>query len=306
MNRGKIVTHYDNLKVARNAPTEVIRAAYRVLAQQFHPDRFPDRALAERRMKIINEAYAVLADPDRRREHDAWIAEQELRQKTPEILAVAEDVRWPSPPSGEASGAATHPDAKRTRRGNGTFHAGRQARGAPRKGRALARAEIAIGLAVLGGMLWFAFGSIGEVPPTPVPLPASAGKDMPLPLNAARPAGKAAAPAGATFAHASRCFWIYTPIAQIGHDFPHPELLRFGQERLKWYDAYFERNKGDPGLRRAMENSVERYEPGGQKLYDLLREALSTRDPKIFSAAIDAAVTCDKILGIRTGFVPTL
>ena len=32
-----IRTHYDNLKVARNAPPEVIRAAYRVLAQKYHP-----------------------------------------------------------------------------------------------------------------------------------------------------------------------------------------------------------------------------------------------------------------------------
>lgn len=77
MARGKLVTHYDNLKVARNAPPEVIRAAYRALAQQFHPDKFPDRILAEHRMKIINAAYEVLSDPDRRREHDAWIDEQE-------------------------------------------------------------------------------------------------------------------------------------------------------------------------------------------------------------------------------------
>ncbi len=68
-------THYDNLKVARNAPPEVIRAAYRVLAQRYHPDKNPSPG-AQRIMKMINEAYAVLSDPQRRADHDAWIDEQ--------------------------------------------------------------------------------------------------------------------------------------------------------------------------------------------------------------------------------------
>jgi len=74
--RRKLVTHYDNLKVASNAPDVVIRAAYRVLVQQNHPDKFPDRAVAEHRIKIINKAYEVLSDPGRRKEHDEWIAAQ--------------------------------------------------------------------------------------------------------------------------------------------------------------------------------------------------------------------------------------
>lgn len=75
---GAIKTHYDNLQVARNASPEVIRAAYKGLTQRYHPDRHPDdRARCERVMKIINEAFAVLSDPRKRAEHDAWIAQQE-------------------------------------------------------------------------------------------------------------------------------------------------------------------------------------------------------------------------------------
>lgn len=70
-------THYDNLKVSRNAPYEVIRAAYKTLSQKFHPDRNPDNAEAVRIMAIINASYEVLSDPDKRREHDLWIAQQE-------------------------------------------------------------------------------------------------------------------------------------------------------------------------------------------------------------------------------------
>lgn len=70
-------THYDNLKVTRNAPPEVIRAAYKTLSQRFHPDRNPGNPEAARIMTIINASYEVLSNPEKRRAHDQWIAEQE-------------------------------------------------------------------------------------------------------------------------------------------------------------------------------------------------------------------------------------
>lgn len=73
----KTYTHYDNLKVARNAPLEVIRAAYKTLSQKYHPDRNSDNPDASRIMAIINASYDVLSDPAKREEHDAWIAEKE-------------------------------------------------------------------------------------------------------------------------------------------------------------------------------------------------------------------------------------
>lgn len=64
-------THYDNLKVARNAPPEVIKAAYKALCQKYHPDKYAGGAeAADRIMKIINAAYAVLSDPIKRKEYD--------------------------------------------------------------------------------------------------------------------------------------------------------------------------------------------------------------------------------------------
>jgi DnaJ-class molecular chaperone len=69
----QVHTHYDNLKVTRNAPPEVIRAAYKSLSQKFHPDRNPGRD-ATRTFQIIKSAYEVLSDPAKRREHDDWIA----------------------------------------------------------------------------------------------------------------------------------------------------------------------------------------------------------------------------------------
>lgn len=66
-------THYDNLKVSRDAPQEVIRAAYRSLSNKYHPDKNPGSAEAEMAMKLINEAYEILSNPVKRKKHDEWI-----------------------------------------------------------------------------------------------------------------------------------------------------------------------------------------------------------------------------------------
>lgn len=73
----RLHTHYDNLKVARDAPPEVIRAAYKILSQKHHPDRNGNSPEAIRVIQLINTAYEVLSDPGRRREHDEWIARTE-------------------------------------------------------------------------------------------------------------------------------------------------------------------------------------------------------------------------------------
>jgi DnaJ-class molecular chaperone len=67
----QIHTHYDNLRVVRTAPPEIIRAAYKVLSQKYHPDRNPDNPEAARAMAIINRSYETLSDASKRKEHDA-------------------------------------------------------------------------------------------------------------------------------------------------------------------------------------------------------------------------------------------
>jgi hypothetical protein len=58
--------YYQTLGVAREAPADEVKKAYRRLARKYHPDvsKEPD---AEKRMKEVNEAYEVLSDPARRR-----------------------------------------------------------------------------------------------------------------------------------------------------------------------------------------------------------------------------------------------
>lgn len=61
--------HYRELEVAPVASPETIKAAYAALARRFHPDRNRQPGAAER-MQRINEAYAVLSVPYRRRNYD--------------------------------------------------------------------------------------------------------------------------------------------------------------------------------------------------------------------------------------------
>ncbi len=76
----KLRTHYDNLKVARDAPDTVIRAAYKILVQKYHPDKNPGDEQAADIMRIINQSYEVLSNPKLRAEHDAWIAREEAER----------------------------------------------------------------------------------------------------------------------------------------------------------------------------------------------------------------------------------
>ncbi|MGH7314566.1 MAG: molecular chaperone DnaJ [Candidatus Rokuibacteriota bacterium] len=63
---------YDVLGVARSATDVDLKKAYRQLALQCHPDRNPGDKQAEERFKEVNEAYAVLSDPDKRAQYDRF------------------------------------------------------------------------------------------------------------------------------------------------------------------------------------------------------------------------------------------
>jgi curved DNA-binding protein len=63
--------YYEILGLDKNADPHKIKEAYRKLAFQYHPDRNKGNSVALERMKEINEAYAVLSDPEKRQKYDA-------------------------------------------------------------------------------------------------------------------------------------------------------------------------------------------------------------------------------------------
>ena len=64
--------YYDLLGVSKTATEEDIKKAYRKLALKYHPDRNPGNKEAEEKFKQINEAYAVLSDPEKRKQFDQF------------------------------------------------------------------------------------------------------------------------------------------------------------------------------------------------------------------------------------------
>lgn len=71
-------TYYQTLGVPQKANSEQIRGSYRKLVKSCHPDLFPSgstqQAEAERKIREINAAYAVLSDAKRRAAYDAKIS----------------------------------------------------------------------------------------------------------------------------------------------------------------------------------------------------------------------------------------
>jgi curved DNA-binding protein len=73
--------YYQLLGVGRDASPDEIKKAYRKLALKYHPDKAKgDKKVAEEKFKQISEAYAVLSNPEKRKEYDQF-GSQVFRQK---------------------------------------------------------------------------------------------------------------------------------------------------------------------------------------------------------------------------------
>ena len=64
--------YYEVLGVDKNADEATLKKAYRALAKKYHPDMNPGDAEAEKKFKEASEAYAVLSDPEKKRQYDQF------------------------------------------------------------------------------------------------------------------------------------------------------------------------------------------------------------------------------------------
>ena len=108
-------THYDCLKIALDAPPEVVRAAYRALAQKYHPDRNSDPD-ANAMMALVNEAHRVLSDSALRLEYDRGLGFKQRENRAPdERKSPAPRSDPPAPNAPPAAAPPPHPVASEVR-----------------------------------------------------------------------------------------------------------------------------------------------------------------------------------------------
>lgn len=78
--------YYRTLGVEKSADAEAIKKAYRKLALKYHPDRNPGNREAEEKFKKISEAYAVLSDPEKRKQYESFGSDQFRRRYSQEEI----------------------------------------------------------------------------------------------------------------------------------------------------------------------------------------------------------------------------
>lgn len=66
------IDYYKIMGIPKDTPQADIRKAYKKRSRQFHPDLHPEDPKAKAKMQALNEANAVLSDPEKRRKYDKY------------------------------------------------------------------------------------------------------------------------------------------------------------------------------------------------------------------------------------------
>lgn len=109
--------YYEVIGVTPTATTDDIKKKYRELARQFHPDVVKDKTLGQKVFTQINQAYRVLADPERRSQYDTTLLTDKVRNGTSMSVsapaAPAAGTNGAHPASSQAAAAAAGAAAQR-------------------------------------------------------------------------------------------------------------------------------------------------------------------------------------------------
>ena len=78
---------YEILNISKTANPEEIKKAFRIKAQQYHPDKNPNNPEAERKFKEINSAYEILSNKQKKEEYDKKISPQRSWNNPEDLFA---------------------------------------------------------------------------------------------------------------------------------------------------------------------------------------------------------------------------
>ncbi|MCB0669985.1 MAG: J domain-containing protein [Saprospiraceae bacterium] len=89
------IDYYKILEVDKNADTKTIKKAYKKLARKYHPDLNPNDEESKRKFQQINEAHAVLSDPEKREKYDKYGKDWEHAEAFEEAARQQQQYRRP-------------------------------------------------------------------------------------------------------------------------------------------------------------------------------------------------------------------
>lgn len=75
--------YYEILEVDKKASSEIIKKSYSTLAKKYHPDLQPEnmKQTAEEKLKLINEPYEILSNPEKRKSYDSLLMENMISKE---------------------------------------------------------------------------------------------------------------------------------------------------------------------------------------------------------------------------------
>lgn len=112
--------------------------------------------------------------------------------------------------------------------------------------------------------------------------------------------------ANPSFEIVSRCFFVYANILQAGERLPHPEIHQFGLEKIGWVGSHLQAHQSNLEFKRVFEVNLAANKRAGVQLEKSIMDAVASRNQAQFSAVINKAVECDRLIGITTKFIPRM
>lgn len=108
--------YYDDLNINEDATSDEIKAAYRKLANKYHPDRNKEDKQAEEKFKRISEAYEKLEDTKTRAEHDRMLRNERETQRKEQQDAQRRNAEQKSPQQPYSADSKNHINSSKSGR----------------------------------------------------------------------------------------------------------------------------------------------------------------------------------------------